>query len=90
LQPLIKSKIVLRGSRMKKIQSEVVGVHNNKDFVRNDRIIWLKQLYAEWLEKRNLTLNNNNETYQITEPEELETEGYWEVMSKELGKVIRY
>ena len=75
---------------MKKIQSKVVGVHNNKDFVRNDRIKWLKQLYAEWLGKRNLTLNKNNETYQIVEPEELETEGYWEVMSKELGKVSRY
>lgn len=75
---------------MKKIQSKAVGVHNNKDFVRNDRIKWLKQLYAEWLVKRNLTLNNKNETYQIIEPEELESEGYWEVMSKELGKVIRY
>jgi hypothetical protein len=75
---------------MKKIQSKVVGVHNNKDFIRNDRVKWLKQLYAEWLAKRNLTLNNKNETYQIIEPEELESEGYWEVMSKELGKVIRY
>ena len=75
---------------MKKIQSKVVGVHNNKDFARNDRIKWLKQLYAEWLVKRNLTLNNKNETYQIIAPEELESERYWEVMSKEVGKVIRY
>ena len=75
---------------MKKIQSTVVVVHNNKDFVRNDRIKWLKQLYAEWQVKRNLTLNNKNETYQIIEPEELESEGCWEVMRKELGKVIRY
>ena len=67
---------------MKKIQSKVVGVHNNKDFVRNDR--------TKWLREHNSTLNKNNETYQIIEPEELETEGYWEVMSKEVGKVIRY
>ena len=75
---------------MKKIQSKVVVVHNNKDFDRNERIKWLKQLYAEWLVKRNLTLNNKNETYQIIEPEELKSEGYLGVMSKELGKVIRY
>jgi hypothetical protein len=53
---------------MKKKESKVVGVYDCKDFVESDRIEWLKQLYAEWLEKRNSTLNTNKETYLINEP----------------------
>ncbi|KPK26405.1 MAG: hypothetical protein AMJ61_09145 [Desulfobacterales bacterium SG8_35_2] len=54
-----------------------VGVHNNKDFVKIDRIEWLKELYSNWLKKRNFILNYNEETYLINEPDELDTEGYW-------------
>ena len=88
LQPLRKAEIVLRGNRMKKKQSKAIGVHNNKDFDKNDRIEWLQQLYAEWLEKRNFILNNDKQIYHILEPEELDTEAYWEEMSKELPKVV--
>jgi hypothetical protein len=61
---------------MKKKESKVVGVYDCKDFVESDRIEWLKQLYAEWLEKRNSTLNINKETYLINEPDELDIECY--------------
>jgi hypothetical protein len=60
------------------LQSKVVGVFNSKDFVEDDRIEWLKQLYAEWQEKRNLILNNPKEIYLIDELNELDIEGYWE------------
>ena len=59
---------------MKKKQSKVVGVHDCKDIVESDRIEWLKQLHAEWLEKRNSILKYNNETYPIYELEEFDTE----------------
>ena len=59
---------------MKKKQSKVVGVHDCKDFVERDRIEWLKQLHAEWLEKRNSILKYNKETYPIYEPDEFDTE----------------
>ena len=50
----------------------------SEDFDKNDRVEWLKQLYAEWLEKRRVILNYNNiETYLINEPDEFETENYW-------------
>lgn len=62
---------------MKKKQSKVVGVHDCKDFVAIDRIKWLKQLYAEWLEKRNSILNYKKETYLIYEPDEFDTEVFW-------------
>jgi hypothetical protein len=61
----------------KKSNYIVVDVLNRKDFVKNDRIEWLKQLYAEWLEKRRFILNYNIEAYLINEPDELETEDYW-------------
>jgi hypothetical protein len=61
---------------MKKIESKVVGVHNSKDYVKNERIEWLKQLYAEWQEKRNSIVNKNKETYLINEPDELDIECY--------------
>jgi hypothetical protein len=91
LETFVKSKIFLRGLRMKKksnytdqrqydrsiIQSIVDGVLNSKDFIENERIEWLKQLYAEWLEKRNYVLSNNIEIYLINEPDELDTESYW-------------
>ena len=32
----------------------------SEDFDKNDRIEWLKQLYAEWLGKRRVILNYNN------------------------------
>jgi hypothetical protein len=60
-----------------KMQSLGAGVHNSKDFAKSDRIEWLKQLYAEWLEKRNYVLSNNIEIYLINEPDELDTESYW-------------
>jgi len=59
------------------MQSIIVGDLNSKDFVKNERIEWLKQLYAEWLETRNSILNKNKETYLINEPDELDTECYW-------------
>ena len=60
-----------------KTQSIVVSVHNSKDFVKSDRIEWLKLLYAEWLAKRSSILINNKEIYLINEPDELDTEAYW-------------
>jgi hypothetical protein len=60
-----------------KTQSIVVGVHNSKDFVKSDRIEWLKLLYAEWLAKRSSILINNKEIYLINEPDELDTKAYW-------------
>jgi hypothetical protein len=91
LETLVKSKILLRGFRMKKksnyterrqhdrskMQSTIVCDLNSKDFVKNKRIECLRQLYAEWLEKRNSILNKNKETYLINEPDELDTECYW-------------
>jgi hypothetical protein len=50
---------------------------NSKDFVKSDRIEWLKLLYAEWLAKRSSIVNNNKEIYLINEPDELDTEVYW-------------
>jgi len=61
----------------KKSDYIVVDVLNSKDFVQNDRIELLKQLYAQWLEKRSFISNYNKETYLINEPDELDTEGYW-------------
>ena len=60
-----------------KKQGITVTDHNSKDFVKSDRIEWLKELYDEWLEKRNSLLNNNKELYLMNEPGELETEAYW-------------
>jgi hypothetical protein len=60
-----------------KTQSIVVDVLKSKDFVKNERIDLLKQIYAEWLEKRNYGLNIYKEIYLINEPDELDTEGYW-------------
>ena len=57
-----------------KMQSIIVGDLKCKDYVKNERIEWLKQLYAEWLEKRNSMVNKNKETYLINEPDELDTE----------------
>lgn len=54
-----------------------VGVLESKDFVESERIEWLKELYANWLEKRNFVLNYNKEIFLINEPDELDTEGYW-------------
>ena len=64
---------------MKKNSNYIVDdVLESEDFEKNDRIEWLKQLYAEWLEKRRVILNYNNiETYLINEPDEFETENYW-------------
>ena len=90
LETLVRSKILLRGNRMKKKsnytdqrqhelskkKSIVCSVVNSKDFVKSDRIEWLKQLHAEWLGKHNSILNNNKETYLINEPDELDTECY--------------
>ena len=59
-----------------KQQSIVVGVLNSKDFAKNERIEFLKQLYVEWLGKRNSILNNNKESYLINKPDELDIEGY--------------
>ena len=59
------------------MQSIIVGDLNSKDFVKNERIEWLKQLYAEWLETRNSILNKNKETYLINEPDELDIKCYW-------------
>jgi hypothetical protein len=61
----------------KKSNFIVVDVLNSDDFAKNDRVEWLKQLYAEWLEKRRFILSFNMEAYLINEPDELETEGYW-------------
>ena len=61
----------------KKSNYIVVDVLNSEDFEKNDRIEWLKQLYAEWLKKRRVILHCNIETYLINEPDEFETEGYW-------------
>jgi hypothetical protein len=55
----------------------VDDVLNSADFEKNDRIEWLKQLYADWLEKRRVIVNSNMEAYLINEPDEFETEGCW-------------
>ena len=68
-----------------KTQSIVVRVHNSKDFVKSDRIEWLKLLHAEWLKllhaewlaKRSSIFNNNKEISLINEPDELDIEVYW-------------
>jgi len=61
----------------KKSNYKVADVLSSEDFDKIDRIEWLKQLYAEWLEKRMVILNYNNiETYLINEPDEFETEDY--------------
>jgi hypothetical protein len=63
---------------MKKKSNYLVGgVHDSKDFVKSERIEWLKLLYAEWLAKRKSILNNNKEIYLINEFDELDTEAYW-------------
>ena len=62
---------------MKKEQNKIVGVQDCKDFVESDRVEWLMQLHAEWLEKRNFIINYNKETYPIYEPEEFDTEVFW-------------
>ena len=51
----------------------VDDVLNSADFEKNDRIEWLKQLYAKWFIKRNLLIKYNKETYLIYEPEEFDT-----------------
>jgi len=61
----------------KKSNYLVVDVLNSKDFEKNERIEWLKQLYFEWLEKRRFISKYNIEAYLINEPDEFETEGYW-------------
>ena len=65
-----------RQHELSKKKSIVCSVVNSKDFVKSDRIEWLKQLHAEWLGKHNSILNNNKETYLIDEPDELDTECY--------------
>ena len=40
-----------------KKESRVDGVCNTKNFVKSERIEWLKQLYAEWLKKSSLLEN---------------------------------
>ena len=63
---------------MKKKSNYLVGgVHDSKDFVKSERIEWLKLLYAEWLAKRKSILNNNKEIYLMNEFDELDTEAYW-------------
>jgi len=62
---------------LSKKQSLIAGVHNSKEFAESDRIEWLKQLYAEWQEKRNPILKYNKESYLIFEPDEFDTEVYW-------------
>jgi hypothetical protein len=61
----------------KKSNNLMADVLNSNDFSKNDRVEWLKQLYAEWLEKRRFILSFNMEDYLINEPDEFETEGYW-------------
>jgi hypothetical protein len=57
-----------------KIQRIIDGDFKCKDYVKNERIEWLEQLYAEWLAKRSTIVNK--ETYLINEPDELDTEYY--------------
>jgi hypothetical protein len=59
------------------IPSKVVGVHKSEDLVKNERIEWLRQLYAEWLEKRYDVLNIDKEPFLMTEPDEFDAESYW-------------
>jgi len=42
----------MRQHDLSRNQDRVEDVHNSKDSEKNDRIEWLKQLYAGWLEKR--------------------------------------
>ena len=56
-------------------QSILDGVAEN--LVKSDRTEWLKQLYAEWLKKRNSILDLNENTYLFNEPYELDTEYNW-------------
>ena len=58
-----------------KMQSIIDGDLKCKDYEKNERIEWLKQLYAEWLAKRNTLVNK--EIYLINEPDELDTDCYW-------------
>lgn len=60
-----------------KKESKVDGVHNTKNFVKSERIEWLKQLYAEWLKKRHFKLNKNRKTYLTYEPDDLDIDTYW-------------
>ena len=66
-----------RRQQHSKMQSIIVGDLKCKDFAKHERIEWLKQLYAEWLEKRSSTLKKNKKTYLVNEPDELDTECYW-------------
>jgi len=60
-----------------KTQSIVVGDRNSKDFVKSERIEWLKLLYAEWLTRRSSILNSNKEIYLINGPDDFDAETYW-------------
>jgi hypothetical protein len=63
-----------RQQDLSKKQSKING--NSKGFAEIDRIEWLKQIYAEWLVKRNFILKYNKKTYLIYEPEEFDTEDF--------------
>jgi hypothetical protein len=60
-----------------KMLSIVTGVLNSNDFEKIERLEWLKQLYAEWQEKRNSIFHYDRETYLINEPDEFDVEAYW-------------
>ena len=82
LKPLIQSNNLLGDNRMKTklhtdrgqydctiMQRIIAGVPCNKDFAKNERIEWLKQLYAQWLLKRDSGLINTKNTYRIEKPD---------------------
>ena len=61
----------------KKSNYIVDDVLNSEGFGKNDRVEWLQQLYAEWLEKRRFILTSSIAAYLINEPDELDIETYW-------------
>jgi len=58
-------------------QDIIDDVHHSEDSVKNDRIEWLKQLYAGWLEKRYYISKKYIEIYLINELSELDSESDW-------------
>lgn len=67
----------MRQHDLSRKQDIVDNVHNSIDSEKNDRIEWLKQLYAGWLEKRYYISKNHIAIYLIDEISELDSDCYW-------------
>jgi len=67
----------MRQNDLSRKQDIVDDVHYSKDSEKHERIEWLKQLYAGWLEKRYYISKNYIAIYLIDEISELDSESYW-------------